>query len=68
MKDNNGFSDEISNRSQAVSEVAFLANLLTLEASIEAAGAGESTCEFLQIAEEVHALAQRGAHAAARTL
>ena len=66
MKDSH-FPSEAANRAKAVSEAAFLANLLALEASIETAGAGECACESVRIAEDVRALAQCGAQAAART-
>jgi methyl-accepting chemotaxis protein len=60
-----GASTEIGNIVTVINEIAFQTNLLALNASVEAARAGEAGKGFAVVAQEVRALAQRAASAAA---
>ena len=58
MKKSDGVRREIANRAKVVGEAMFLANLLALQASVDAAGTEERAFDALPVAEEVRALAR----------
>ncbi len=60
-------SDEIAKIIKVIDEIAFQTNILSLNAAVEAAQAGEFGAGFSVVAEEVRNLAQRSAQAAKDT-
>lgn len=64
MRRNEESSQQISNIIGVIYEVTFQTNLLSLNAGVEAARAGDAGKGFAVVAQEVRELAQRSAAAA----
>ncbi len=67
MNDINASSSKISKIIKVIDEIAFQTNILALNASVEAARAGDAGLGFAVVADEVRNLAQRSAQAAKDT-
>ncbi len=67
MNDINGCTDEIYKIIKTIEDIAFQTNILALNASIEAARAGDAGKGFAVVAEEVRTLVDKSAEASGNT-